>query len=65
MIIDPCACGMHPEIKEIKTTVYAAICQCGKHAPAMQIREWAVSEWNRKLEEENPVRQRNAGQLMK
>ena len=49
MTVDPCDCGLHPQIKEIKTVVYLAVCPCGKHGPAMQVREWAVSEWNKQL----------------
>lgn len=48
---DACHCGLTPQVKEIKTVTYVAICPCGNHGPAMQIRDWAITEWNRKLEE--------------
>ena len=50
MIVDPCGCGLTPQIKEIKTIVYVAICPCGKHGPPMQIKDWAITEWNKSQE---------------
>jgi len=58
VIVDPCDCGLTPQIKEIKTIVYVAICPCGKHGPARQIREWAITEWNRKLADGDHVEAR-------
>lgn len=43
---DACHCGLTPQVKEIKTVTYVAICPCGNHGPAMQVREWAITEWN-------------------
>jgi hypothetical protein len=36
-------------VKEIKTVAYIAVCPCGEHGPAMQVRDWAISEWNSQL----------------
>lgn len=47
--VDPCDCGLTPQVKEIKTVTYIAVCPCGNHGPAMHVRDWAISEWNRQL----------------
>lgn len=49
---EPCQCGKTPEVKEIKSVVYACICSCGNHGPAMQLMDWAISGWNEKTKED-------------
>ena len=53
---DPCQCGLTPEVKEIRSVTYVAVCPCGNHGPAMQLKQWAESEWNEKLRQDEKAR---------